>query len=460
VSGTASLAPLLADAVGEGEWFALLDRELRCVHLQRGLLGGIPETLIGVASADASADALSAQAREIAGAVMAAGSPQEAEIACVDPQFGPRRFEFDFRPVRAGAEVVGVLVRSTESTDRRSHARAMRLRSRLLESMGDAVLVLDARRTIRYANPACDALFGRRTGGLVGESLAALGEALRGWVEGARVAIADESSSLATTLALADRGGGQAGRMVRCRISALEFADERHDVVVIQDVTELQRLERNVVEAERRERERLARDMHDGLGQELTGVALMLRALEADRQWTTPDGKSRVQPLVEMVNGLIRSTRAMASGIFARPAEEIGLAAALQALAGSASQRGGLPVDCRIDLHDEFPLRPEQADNLYRIAQEAVTNALRHAHATRIAIELAQDARDLRLTIRDDGRGLCPAREPTGLGLRIMCFRAEAAGGELRIEPDLPRGTRVEFRATVGVPPPPATPAG
>jgi signal transduction histidine kinase len=459
VTGTVSLAPLLADVVGEGEWFALLDRDLRCVHLQRGLLGGIPETLIGVSSAEASADALSAQAREIAGAVIAGGSPQETELACLDPRFGPRRFEFEFRPVRAGAEVVGVLVRSIESTDRRSHARAMRLRSRLLESMSDAVMVLDARRVIRDANPACDALFGRRTGGLVGEPLAALGEALRSWVEGARDAIPDDPTGLEVTLALGDGGGAPPARTVRCRISTLEFADERHDVLVMQDVTELQRLERDVVEAERRERERLARDMHDGLGQELTAVALMLRALEAERHWTTPDGRVHIQRLVEMVNGLIRSTRAMASGIFARPAEEIGLPAALQALAGSAAQRSGLPVDCRIDLQAEFPLRADQADHLYRIAQEAVTNALRHAQATRISIELVQDERDLRLSIRDDGRGLRATREATGLGLRIMCFRAQAAGGELRIEPDLPRGTRVEFRATVRVPTPAAAPA-
>ncbi len=151
--------------------------------------------------------------------------------------------------------------------------------------------------------------------------------------------------------------------------------------------------------------------------------------------------------LIDIVNRLIHGTRAMASGIFARPAVELGLPAALRRLAQSITQRIGLPVECRIDLHGEFPLEPAQADHLYHIAQEATTNALRHAKASRIRLELAQDARDLRLAIRDDGVGLRGAREPSGLGLRIMQFRAEAAGGELRIEPDLPRGTRVEFRA-------------
>lgn len=441
-----ALAPLLADGVGEHEWVALLDRELRCVHLQRGLLGRVPETLVGLATEAGAADTLGDHARGIAHAVLEGGAARETEIACVDPRFGPRRFEFDFRPLRAADEVVGVLVRSSESTHRRSHARALRLQSRLLESMNDAVVVIDARRVIRFANPACDALFGLRPASLVGEPLATLGETFRAWYDAARAAVRDGGSSPANVVTFEGDGLSRAERVARCRLSSLDFDDERHDVVVIHDVTELQRLERSVVEAERRERERLARDMHDELGQELTAVALMLRALDNERRGSgVEDG--RVQPMIDIISGLIQGTRAMASGIFARPAVELGLPAALRRLAQSITQRTGMPVECRIDLHGDFPLTPAQADHLYHVAQEATTNALRHAKASRIQIELAQDARDLRLAIRDDGVGLRGSREPSGLGLRIMQFRAEAAGGELRIEPDLPRGTRVEFRA-------------
>jgi len=446
VSVSPAVGPLLADSIGESEWFALLDRDLRCVHLQRGLLGRVPETLLGVAPEADTAGTPGNPVRGIAHAVLGGGEPQETEIACVDPRFGPRRFEFDFRPLRSGDEVVGVLVRSSESTHRRSHARALRLQSRLLESMSDAVVVIDARRVIRFANPACDALFGLRSGSLVGEPLATLGETFRAWYEAARAALRDGAAGPTNIVTFEGDGLSRAERVARCRLSSLDFDDERHDVAVIHDVTELQRLERSVVEAERRERERLARDMHDELGQELTAVALMLRALDNERRDAGLEA-GRVQPMIDIVSGLIQGTRAMASGIFARPAVELGLPAALRRLAQSITQRTGLPVECRIDLHGEFPLAPAQADHLYHVAQEATTNALRHAKASRIQIELAQDARDLRLAIRDDGIGLRGARERGGLGLRIMHFRAEAAGGELRIEPDLPRGTRVEFRA-------------
>ena len=98
--------------------------------------------------------------------------------------------------------------------------------------------------------------------------------------------------------------------------------------------------------------------------------------------------------------------------------------------------------------HTVLPGLVGMHNHLYHIAQEALTNALRHASARRIVIELGQDVHGLRLAVLDDGCGIAPARAHQGLGLRIMQYRARAAGGELRIGPRDPQGTRVEFRAT------------
>lgn len=445
MTAAAELAPLVAATIGDADWFALLDRELRCVHLERGSLGPVPESLLGVSVGGTTGLALSPTARALAGSALGEARAQETELGYMDPRFGPRRFEFDFRPLRTGDEVVGVLVRSSESTHRRLQARALRLQTRLLEGMTDAVLVLDAGRVVRYANPACESLFALRAGGLVGQPLRALGEALASWVENARGVAIEEAPGLAATLALESEVTAQPRRVVRCRTSILAFDDERHDLVVIRDVTEVQRLERGVLEAERRERERLARDMHDGLGQELTAVTLMLRALVVERAAQEPQFGARLQPVIDIVGGMIRSTRAMASGIFARPATELGLPAALEQLARAAGRRTRVQVDCRIDVPLGTPLDATRADHLYHIAQEAITNALRHAGAQRIVIELGLHAGALRLAIGDDGCGMPPLREHPGLGLRIMQYRAHAAGGELRIEAQRPRGTRVEF---------------
>jgi PAS domain S-box-containing protein len=388
----------------------------------------------------------------MAGAAMLEGEAQDTEIAFDDPRFGPRRFEFEFRPLHDGEDVVGVLVRSTESTHRRMQARTLRLQSRLLEGMTDAVLVVDGQRVIRYANRACEALFGWQSAALIGEPVRALGSAFAAYLEGASQSAAEEAPGPSVTLTLNAPGVAPA-RVVRCRTSALQFDGQRHDLVLLDDVTERHRLEQDVVEAETRERERLARDVHDNLGQELTSVALMLRTLELELQRgslpTAESAASRIVPIVQAVNDLVRGTSEMARGIFARPATERGLPEALRDLVQRTSQRSGVSIDCRLELPRGHRLAPMQADHLFRIAQEAITNALRHAHPNHILVELALDAGVLRLTIRDDGRGMAGPRDGAGLGLRIMKFRANAAGGELRVEPDKPRGTRVEYRAAL-----------
>ena len=452
MSASAEFAPIVASTVGASEWFALLDRDLRCVHLNRGALGRIPERLIGVADADSgtAAMALSAQARLYAGTVIEDGGPQDTEISFEDPRFGPRRFEFEFRPLRSGEGVVGVLLRSTESTHRRTHARAMRLQSQLLECMTDAVLVVDAQRTVSFANLACETLFGFQPGRLTGAPVRALGNLFPAYLEHARTVAAEDVPSPATTLVL-EGDAGAPPRVVRCRTSALYLDDQRYDLVLLSDVTETHRLEHNVLEAETRERERLARDMHDSLGQELTSVALMLRALDLEQPKPSAEtaAPSRIAPIIDIVNNLIRSASSMARGIFARPATEYGLPAALQHLVRSASQRSGVSIDFRQRLPADFLIAASRADHLYHVALEAITNALRHGNANHILVELALDGEALRLTIRDDGRGIPAVREGSGLGLRIMQFRARAAGGDLRIEPDRPRGTRVEFRGVL-----------
>ena len=464
MTASAEFATVVASTVGAAEWFALFDRDLRCVHLHRGALGRIPERLIGLGSLEAAALDLSSQARELAGIAMTDGDAQDTEITFDDPRFGPRRFEFEFRPLRSGDDLVGVLVRSSESTNRRTHARTLRLQSRLLECMTDAVLVVDAQRVIRFANLACELLFGYRPGRLTGEPVGVLGTTFPAYFDGARQSAAEDAPGQPTTLTL-DSAGGAPPRVVRCRTSVLYFDDQRHDLVVLDDVTELHRLELNVIEAETRERERLARDLHDGLGQELTSVALMLRSLELGQQPAPASGAAAgvangqggllgrppgtFTPIIDIVNGLIRSTSEMARGIFARPATEHGLPVALQLLAQSAAQRSGVAIDCRSGVPQDYPLAPSRADHLYHLAQEAITNALRHASPNHIRLELALDAGVLRLTIRDDGRGIPAERADPGLGLSIMQFRANAAGGDLRIEPDKPRGTRVEYRAVL-----------
>lgn len=431
------LETVVASAIGVGDWFAMFDADAHCTRLNRGALGFVPGALIGLERPAGPPAELPAATREIIDAVLGGGEPYDTELDYADPGFGPRSFAFQFRALRAGERIVGVLVRSSETTQHRMHARATRMQARLLEAMSDAVLVVDATRTIRFANRACEPLLGRSAGQLVGEPLGVLGEALATYVRRAAEVAIDGRPSPPTTLVLPPPVAGAAAPVVRCRTTAMRIDRLRHDLVVLTDVTEMRRLEREVLDAERRERERLARDLHDGIGQELTGIALMLRVLAKQISASSPECAGQVEQLVEAVNGLVQSSRTLTHGIFGAPVAGAGLEAALDGLARRASERSGIPV--RFSAHGARARRIEEgvAEQLYRIAQEATTNALRHSHASSVDIDLRVEDATLRLAVSDDGVGLPPESAATGAGsgLRIMQFRAHAAGGELRIGP-------------------------
>jgi two-component system sensor histidine kinase UhpB len=192
--------------------------------------------------------------------------------------------------------------------------------------------------------------------------------------------------------------------------------------------------EREIIEITNREQTRIGSDLHDGLGQDLTGIALMLRGVDA--QLRQEGSAVRLGDVIGLVNAAIENTRALARGLCPVSAERDGLRAALQALAARVGARHGLPV--KFEARTTQPLRLDEtaATHLYRIAQEALTNALRHSLATRVRIRLESARGELHLKVQDNGRGIGTEalRASDGLGLKIMRYRAQMLGGDLVIE--------------------------
>lgn len=200
------------------------------------------------------------------------------------------------------------------------------------------------------------------------------------------------------------------------------------------DLAEALEAERDrVLEATRAERDRLRRDLHDGLGPSLSGVGLSLRALEdaldsgdhATAQQLNRRTREEVRSAVSEVRRIIDDLR---------PAtlDDSGLADAVRrhaAFAGTAH-----PV--RVTVPEDLPrLHPDVETAAYRITQEALANAVKHAHATRVRVAINADDRALRVQIVDDGQGLPRHRNP-GVGLVSMQYRAEALGGTLTLHSD------------------------
>ena len=212
---------------------------------------------------------------------------------------------------------------------------------------------------------------------------------------------------------------------------AIDFDGRPAVLVFANDVTERRALGSALVEAIAGEQRRIGQEVHDGLGQELTGLALSAQALVTR---ATRDGLPIVAELAQiaaLATSCIRDARRIVQGLAPISDADGSLEEALAALARRTSV-GGVAVTFRSRLQIPLPLNLESRSHLYRIAQEALQNALKHAAASAVAIDLYADRDAVRLAIDDDGRGI-PGGRALGLGMRTMRFRASAIGGRLAV---------------------------
>lgn len=197
-----------------------------------------------------------------------------------------------------------------------------------------------------------------------------------------------------------------------------------------------------LISAREEERRRLRRDLHDGLGPRLAGLTLRLESAR-DRMARDPEAEALLADLAERARDAVADVRRLVYGLRPPALDDLGLVAALrEAAAQSAGDRG--PA-VEIEAPDALPALPAAVEvAAYRIVQEALTNAVRHAGASRCVARLALDGAtgSLRIDVEDDGRGLRPG-ERTGVGLGSMRERAEELGGTFHIEPLPGGGTRV-----------------
>ena len=197
--------------------------------------------------------------------------------------------------------------------------------------------------------------------------------------------------------------------------------------------------------AQEDERRRVARELHDEVGQMLTGVVLQLETLA--RQ-APPELREQLLALQESARGGVEEVRDIARGLRPEALDEFGLRPALVSLASGFAEHAGLRVRRRMD--GELPALPSEAELvIYRVAQESLTNVVRHAGAREVELVLEHDHGAVVLRVRDDGRGLDPASTRRGGGMRGMSERAMLVGGRLRIEPVAPRGTEVRLEVPV-----------
>lgn len=201
-------------------------------------------------------------------------------------------------------------------------------------------------------------------------------------------------------------------------------------------------LEKQVLEISDRERRRIGQDLHDGLGQHLTGIELMVQSLEGKLQTTAPADAPQAAKIAQHVRDAIRQAKSLARGLSPVDLEANGLMSALQELAVTIRDifriSGSFYAPQPVLIHDN-----DLATHLFRIAQEAVSNAVKHSGASSIQIELRKAGDQLLLSIADNGRGLKPNADGGGMGLRIMNYRASIIGGKISVQSEPGKGTKV-----------------
>ncbi|MBS0372977.1 MAG: PAS domain-containing protein [Proteobacteria bacterium] len=343
---------------------------------------------------------------------------------------------------RRGERLVGLCV---DVDERKRTEAALEHSRRSLEALAAAapiwMLLLDPLGNVEFLNRPMrqrgiepEALRGRPVA-----TVAADGDEARR-IESLRQRVLRSGESQTLTLTLAD------GRAIEVFATPVREAGAITGIAAVAlDVSERRDRERELLAAVTAEQRRFARDLHDGLGQELTGISLLARSLARPLAAAAPALLPGLEELVAATTAAIATSREVARGVSPVALGEGGLSGALRELAARNRRRGGPAVRCRLSDRAGRPCDALVADNLYRIAQEAIGNANRHAGAREVRLGFDRTARRLRLVVEDDGVGLAPGDEGRGgLGLRIMRARAELIGAQLVISAAPGQGTRVE----------------
>jgi PAS domain S-box-containing protein len=317
--------------------------------------------------------------------------------------------------------------------------------SAILDTVGALVVVLDDEGRILRFNPACEIITGYSMEEVRGKCIWDLflvseeADRFRTIFEVLRTDLLpqDYQSSWLT------KHGDQ--RLIAWTSTLLPGSGETSNYIIATgiDITERKQLEKAILEISAREQRRIGQDLHDGLGQHLTGIAFMAKVHEARLAEQKRSEADDAAKLVKLVNEAIHKTRELARGLLPVVSESHGLMSALQVWTAEVEDLFG--VSCRLQCESPVLIHDvTTATHLYHIAQEAVNNAMKHGGARKIVIELKAEQGRGRMAVYDDGKGIVEGPERTqGMGLHIMHYRAGMIGGALEVRRDSAGGTVV-----------------
>jgi PAS domain S-box-containing protein len=320
-------------------------------------------------------------------------------------------------------------------TERKQSEQATRHLAAIVESSGDAIISKDLEGIIGSWNQGAQELFGYSAKEIIGQSILTIIPPSRHSEEQEIVKQIREDKRIKHYETIRRRKDGRLVD-VSLTVSPIKGADGRIVGVskIARDISERKRLEQEVLEISDREKREIGHSLHDGLCQHLAGIELMSQVLEQNLTKKSKSTATQAGKIAEHVRDAISQTRMLARGLSPVSIEANGLMSALQELAATVS--GLFHIQCRFECAEPI-LVPDNtvATHLYRIAQEAINNAVKHGKATSVIIRLRRNLSQAELTITDDGVGLPKETcQNGGMGLQIMKYRAGMIGATLRFQ--------------------------
>jgi two-component system sensor kinase FixL len=383
------------------------------------------------------------------------GSPRPYGVLGVH---STRRREFsddEVEVLRTAASLLAAAVRVRRSELARRDEQA-RLRA-VLTTLVDGIITIDAWGTIDSVNPAAERLFGYPAAELLGRNVNVLmpapyRDAHDGYL--ANYLRTGHAKIIGSGREVVGRRRDGSTFPMELAVSEMRVDGRRMFTGVVRDVTDRRRLEWAIVEATAAEQRRIGHDLHDGLCQQLAGVAFATEVLARKLTARGAPEAAGVAKVGELVDQAITQARDLARGLQPVAAGAGGLVAALEALAAKAGEMFRVTVLFTTDGPAARARDVAVATHVYRIAQEAVSNAVRHGKARTVLIDLSVEegvaGGTLRLSIQDDGVGFAAAAGQAqrpgggrGMGLDIMAHRARLVGGDLAVGAGSPHGTVV-----------------
>jgi PAS domain S-box-containing protein len=328
--------------------------------------------------------------------------------------------------------------RQSDDTTFSYSEHAARLRS-VVETAADGIITIDEHCIIDSINPAGARMFGYQPPELIGRNVSMLmprpySIEHDGYVQNYLTTGIAKIIGIGRDLTALRKDGSTFP--MRLAVSEMILNGRRHFTGIISDTSDRRRLERQVLETAAAEQRRIGQDLHDGLCQQLAALGLSLERIKRKTSEGVAVEPAQFERIQQLVQNSIADLRQVAHGLQPVNFRVGGLPHALGELADSTSDR--FNIICRARCSTDSEIEDQvTADHLYRIAQEATGNAVKHGKATHVLIRLRANSSHspINLTIFDNGIGLLQSGSPTstGMGLRIMKYRADAIGADFRI---------------------------